>query len=973
MMRRRSRESAGSHRPRASFPRPHERSSSPRSHARRLGRRRAAPAREQGAVLSSPCTHLPAYFLSSAPIRRLSRPRPSEGVPSWVEGRWPVSRPAPRRFRGDCRRSRPRVRPTSASPVLPEQATARALSATRRVVQSEIPGCDSAGAPSSVPSASGRHNRTGPRVRFRPTGSSFLSPGSPDESDLEARCVRFLSRAPLPTRSAQAAQARDATPRTACRQITAGSRGAGRDRRCGMDTLGYTPAPFPEVPCQLTRAENPAVSFSVRLDAPPPPRVPRPSSSLASKPPTDFGAARGLGVPPPPGERAAAESSILLARTCAGSRPLSSTASIRRLSRPSPSRSSNAVQSSPVSSLRSRQIPRSCPLPRLCGLALSLVCPQRTGEKSLRRVPRPSSSLGSSSSPPLPPGISAFRERAESPPSLGGAPLSSPGEDPEWTAPTPTGGGCLVRSLRAGHCTPSPESAKLPWRRDVQLPAPPPGDMPLPLFYPRAQGNPSPKSHAVRCPSPDEVRDEATRAGTCTPSSESAKLPRRRDVGNPDYSCSAAPVFSFDIGRGPWARAEVGIGPPNDQPTRPIDETHGVLPWARVARGLVRREIPLPRTPPLDSEGLPRPPRSHPEAQLGHWHGQVTEKAEKTRRQGRGLVADEPHNPSGATSACRRLCSRRDINLNHQQPQTPNTQRERRESHGKFTWDGGALRRVPGRRMEPVDRPGNEPAGAPAQNDSAAVVGADDRSAAEAARYLDRLLNEGHERWEGHRCPICYLYIGLPVSKHSRLNVCCMKRVCNGCSLAAQQREIYDRCPFCRTPHPSDAASSLAMVQKRVSKGDAEAINHLGNQHFYGRLGLTKDVPRAIELWTEAAELESLEAHYQLGVTYYDGDGVQEDKPRGIRHWQQAAMKGHLESRHCLGVVEYNEGNYNLAVQHWMISAKMGCQESLNNIKKMFMKGYATKAQYAEALRGYGDAAEEMKSHQREEAKRDGI
>lgn len=136
--------------------------------------------------------------LSSASIRRLSRPRPSEGVPSWVEGRWPVSRPAPRRFRGDCRRSRPRVRPTSASPVLPEQATARALSATRRVVQSEIPGCDSAGAPSSVPSASGRHNRTGPRVRFRPTGSSSLTPRSPDDPDHEARCVRVLSRAPLP-------------------------------------------------------------------------------------------------------------------------------------------------------------------------------------------------------------------------------------------------------------------------------------------------------------------------------------------------------------------------------------------------------------------------------------------------------------------------------------------------------------------------------------------------------------------------------------------------------------------------------------------------------------------------------------------------------------------------------------------------------------------------------------------------------
>ena len=72
-------------------------------------------------------------------------------------------------------------------------------------------------------------------------------------------------------------------------------------------------------------------------------------------------------------------------------------------------------------------------------------------------------------------------------------------------------------------------------------------------------------------------------------------------------------------------------------------------------------------------------------------------------------------------------------------------------------------------------------------------------------------------------------------------------------------------------------------------------------------------------------------------------------------------------------IVEFNEGNYELAVQHWMISAKMGFEESLNDIKGMFMEGHATKAQYAEALLGYQGAVEEMKGPQREEAKRLGV
>ena len=196
-----------------------------------------------------------------------------------------------------------------------------------------------------------------------------------------------------------------------------------------------------------------------------------------------------------------------------------------------------------------------------------------------------------------------------------------------------------------------------------------------------------------------------------------------------------------------------------------------------------------------------------------------------------------------------------------------------------------------------------------------------------------------------------------------------MKSVCKGCELAAALRGIGDRCPFCRTPTPTDEASTLAMIRKRARKGDAEAIKQLGDAYYFGRHGFTKNVPRAIELYTEAAELGSVGALLILGIVYY-GEGVNKDEPRGIRLWQQAAMKGDVQSRHLLGDVEYANGNYELAVQHLMISAKMGLENSLDFIKKMFMEGHATKTHYAEALVGYRDAAEEMKSTHREEAKR---
>ncbi|EJK58631.1 hypothetical protein THAOC_21228 [Thalassiosira oceanica] len=207
------------------------------------------------------------------------------------------------------------------------------------------------------------------------------------------------------------------------------------------------------------------------------------------------------------------------------------------------------------------------------------------------------------------------------------------------------------------------------------------------------------------------------------------------------------------------------------------------------------------------------------------------------------------------------------------------------------------------------------------------------------------------------------------MADHSGFMACCMKSICNGCSLAAQKRGMID-CPYCRTPYPDSDADRLAMVQARAQKKDPEAINWLGEAYFLGDPGLQKDVRRAVELFTEAAELGSIQALFNLGYLYYNGEGVQEDKAKGVDFWTKAAMQGHVSSRYKLGRDAGKKGNHDRAVRHCMISAKLGDEDSFEAIKKIFMAGLATKEQYAEALKGYQDAVEEMKSHDRDEANR---
>ena len=233
----------------------------------------------------------------------------------------------------------------------------------------------------------------------------------------------------------------------------------------------------------------------------------------------------------------------------------------------------------------------------------------------------------------------------------------------------------------------------------------------------------------------------------------------------------------------------------------------------------------------------------------------------------------------------------------------------------------------------------------------------------------EQLYSQGHERPEGDFCPICTLPIPFPMGEHAVFNVCCMKRVCKGCDFAAQKRGMHD-CPFCRSPHPSNEADALVMIQARVKKKDPAAIKHLGEKYFFEELGLQKDMRKAFELWTEAAVLGSIDALYNLGDAYRRGQGVQQDEAKADELWEKAAIQGHVESRHNLGGYEGMNGSYVRAIRHLLISAKMGNQNSVEIIKRVFMTGIATKEQYMEALKGYQDAAEEMRSHDRDEAKR---
>ena len=117
-----------------------------------------------------------------------------------------------------------------------------------------------------------------------------------------------------------------------------------------------------------------------------------------------------------------------------------------------------------------------------------------------------------------------------------------------------------------------------------------------------------------------------------------------------------------------------------------------------------------------------------------------------------------------------------------------------------------------------------------------------------------------------------------------------------------------------------------------------------------------------------AGELGCAEAYGNIGNLYDDGIGVEVDKKKAMHFWELAATRGNVMARNNLGTREKREGNTERALKHYMIAVRDGQNESLKEIRELYLKGVATKEDYTKALQSYQTYLAEIKSKQRDEA-----
>jgi tetratricopeptide (TPR) repeat protein len=216
-------------------------------------------------------------------------------------------------------------------------------------------------------------------------------------------------------------------------------------------------------------------------------------------------------------------------------------------------------------------------------------------------------------------------------------------------------------------------------------------------------------------------------------------------------------------------------------------------------------------------------------------------------------------------------------------------------------------------------------------------------------------------------CPLCCLPLSIDPTK-STMMPCCSKWICNGCQIANINREmeagLEQRCAFCREPTPKSDDEAHKKIMKRIKENNDPAA-----MCFMGKVRNEEgDYETAFKYYTKAAGLGNAEAHYGLSCLYRDGDGVVKDKKKEMYHLEEAAIGGDPDARHNLGAVEANNGRYERAKKHFIIAANLGDHDSLEALRHIYANGYASKEDYAGALRAYQAAVEATKSSEREKA-----
>ncbi|MBP5695267.1 MAG: SEL1-like repeat protein, partial [Treponema sp.] len=175
---------------------------------------------------------------------------------------------------------------------------------------------------------------------------------------------------------------------------------------------------------------------------------------------------------------------------------------------------------------------------------------------------------------------------------------------------------------------------------------------------------------------------------------------------------------------------------------------------------------------------------------------------------------------------------------------------------------------------------------------------------------------------------------------------------CISWNVTALQEDIIDE-----TTMPDDAISINTLAEEQ----DAPSADELFEEGDY--YAIREEWPRAVELFTKAAELGHSMAQFNLGLSYELGNGLEKDQAKAIEWYTKAAKQGNECAQYNLAIC-YEEGSgvekdMRKAVKWYKESAELGFAPAQYNLAICYEEGTGIKKNMRKAVELYMSAAKQ--------------
>ncbi|WDE95646.1 tetratricopeptide repeat protein [Lentisphaera profundi] len=150
----------------------------------------------------------------------------------------------------------------------------------------------------------------------------------------------------------------------------------------------------------------------------------------------------------------------------------------------------------------------------------------------------------------------------------------------------------------------------------------------------------------------------------------------------------------------------------------------------------------------------------------------------------------------------------------------------------------------------------------------------------------------------------------------------------------------------------------LEKLEKAAEAGSKTAILELGNNYFYGRLGLEKDTAMAAQWWRRGADKNHRQCMYNLANLYIRGDGVEKSEDEGLKYYMKAADFGLVQANINAALLLDRREDYKKAIRYFQEASLIKDYRAISRLAEYYERGLGGPKRVLDAIALYRESAQ---------------